>query len=125
MSGFKTPDHYFETFSAKVMQQLPVQEERKVISIFQRRKTWIMAVAAVLVLALMLPIYNRFSNSAELDEVTLENYITDQSNINQYDLVSLLEAEDIEKMKVDLPLEDEMIEDILSTNTNLEQIITE
>lgn len=125
-SGFKTPDHYFETFSAKVMQQLPEQEEPKVISIFQRRKTWIMAVAAVLILALMLPIYNRLStNTSELDEVTLENYITDQSNINQYDLVSLLEAEDIEKMKVDMPLEDETIEDILSTNSNLEHIMTE
>ena len=37
-SGFKTPDHYFEDFSAKIMQQLP-ENEPKVISIFQKRKT--------------------------------------------------------------------------------------
>ena len=36
-SGFKTPDHYFEDFSAKIMQQLP-ENEPKVISIFQKRK---------------------------------------------------------------------------------------
>lgn len=124
-SGFQTPENYFETFSEKVMQQLPEQEP-KVISIFQRRRTWIMAVAAVLVLALMIPVYNRLSTKAtELDEVTLENYITDQSSINQYDLVSLLETEDIENMKVDINVEDETIENILYTNNNLEHFIIE
>jgi cell division protein FtsL len=124
-SGFQTPDNYFENFSEKIMQQLPEQEP-KVISIFQRRRTWIMAVAAVLVLALFIPVYNQFSTkTTELDETTLENYITDQSDINQYDLVTLLETEDIENMKVAVNIEDETIEDILSTNSNLEHIITE
>jgi hypothetical protein len=124
-SGFQTPDNYFETFSEKIMQQLPEQEP-KVISIFQRRRTWIMAVAAVLVLALFVPVYNQFSTkTTELDEATLENYITDQSDINQYDLVTLLETEDIENMKVAVNIEDETIEDILSTNSNFEHIITE
>jgi hypothetical protein len=124
-SGFQTPDNYFENFSEKIMQQLPEQEP-KVISIFQRRRTWIMAVAAVLVLALFVPVYNQFSTkTTELDEATLENYITDQSDINQYDLVTLLETEDIENMKVAVNIEDETIEDILSTNSNFEHIITE
>ena len=124
-SGFQTPEHYFETFSVKVMQQIP-EEEPKVISIFQSRKNWILVAAAVLILALFVPVYNSLSTkTTELDEVTLENYIADQSNINQYDLVSLLEAEDIEKMNVESNLEDETIEDILSTNRNLENFITE
>lgn len=124
-SGFQTPEHYFETFSESVMQQIPEQEP-KVISIFQKRKNWILVAAAVLILALFVPIYNKLSTkTTELDEVTLENYIADQSNINQYDLVSLLEAEDIEKMNVESNLEDETIEDILSTNRNLENFVTE
>ena len=124
-SGFITPENYFETFSEKVMQQLPEQEP-KVISIFQRKRTWIMAVAAVLVVALLIPVYNRLStNPTELDETTLENYIADESNINQYDLVTLLETEDLENMKVTINIEDEAIEDILSANGNLEHIITE
>jgi hypothetical protein len=124
-SGFQTPEYYFETFSVKVMQQIPEQEP-KVISIFQSRKNWILVAAAVLILALFVPVYNSLSTkTTELDEVTLENYIADQSNINQYDLVSLLEAEDIEKMNVESNLEDETIEDILSTNRNLENFITE
>lgn len=124
-SGFQTPEHYFETFSVKVMQQIPEQEP-KVISIFQSKKNWILVAAAVLILALFVPVYNSLSTkTTELDEVTLENYIADQSNINQYDLVSLLEAEDIEKMNVESNLEDETIEDILSSNRNLENFITE
>ena len=85
-----------------------------------------MAVAAVLILTLMSPVYNRLSTkTTELDEATLENYITDESNINQDDLVGLLEAKDIENIKVSVNLEDKAIEDILSTNGNLEHIINE
>ena len=124
-SGFQIPENYFESFSGKIMQQLPEQEP-KVISIFQRKRTWIMAVAAVLVIALSIPIYNSLStNPTEVDATTLENYITDQSTINQYDLISVLEAEDIDNITIDSNLEDKTIEEILATNNNLEQIITE
>lgn len=119
-SGFKTPDHYFENFSAKVLQQLP-KEEPKVISIFQKKKTVIMMAAAILVLALMIPILNTDSTKTkELDSATLENYLTEQSNMTQYDLISELQPEDINKMKTTVILEDKTVEDILATNSNLE-----
>jgi hypothetical protein len=124
-SGFKTPEHYFEHFSARMMQQLP-QEEPKVISFFQRRKTTIMMVAAVLIIALMIPILYTFSTkSTEIDTVTLENYLSYSSNINQYDLINGLESEDINQMKNSLALEDETIENILSTNPDAEHLIIE
>lgn len=123
--GFKTPDHYFENFSAKVLQQLP-KEEPKVISIFQKKKTVIIMAAAILVLALMIPILNTDSTKTkELDSVTLENYLTEQSNMTQYDLISELQPEDINKMKTTVILEDNTIEDILATNSNLEHLILE
>ncbi|MNR31186.1 hypothetical protein D3C85_1486830 [compost metagenome] len=85
-----------------------------------------MAVAAILVVAMMIPIYTLFStNSKELDESTLENYITYQSSMNQYDLISELEAEDINRIKTTIPLEDETIEDILTTNSDTERLILE
>jgi hypothetical protein len=37
-TGFTTPEGYFDDFSARIMQQLPVNEP-KVISIFSKRKT--------------------------------------------------------------------------------------
>ena len=124
-TGFKTPDHYFENFSIKMMEQLP-KNEPKVISIFQKRKTLIMMAAAVLVLALMIPILSPSSiNIKELDAAALENYITYQSNVNQYDLISVLETEDINNIKTGIVLEDEAIEDHLSTNSNLENLILE
>jgi hypothetical protein len=124
--GFKTPDHYFENFSIKMMEQLPASEP-KVISIFQKRKLLIMlSTAAVLILALLIPILSPTeSNTKELDTVAIENYITYQSNVNQYDLINGLETEDIEKINSSIVLEDETIEDHLSTNSNLENLILE
>lgn len=126
--GFKTPEHYFENFSEKVMRQIPIEkkEEPKVISLFQKRKTIILMVAAVFVIALMLPVlYTSSINSKELDDTTLENYLSYQSSINQYDLINGLEVEDINNIETTVTLEDDAIEDILSTNSNLEQLIIE
>jgi hypothetical protein len=109
-----------------MMEQLPVSET-KVISIFQKRKLLILlSTAAVLIFALLIPILSPTeSNTKELDTVDIENYITYQSNVNQYDLIIGLETEDIEKINSSIVLEDETIEDHLSTNSNLENLILE
>jgi len=121
--GFKTPDHYFENFSVKMMAQFP-ENEPKVISIFQKRKSLVLMVAAVLVLALMIPIFGPSStNTKEIDAAELENYITYQSNVNQYDLISVLESEDISNIRTNIIVEDEAIEEQLSLNANLENLI--
>ena len=122
-TGFTVPDNYFEDFSTKMMQQLP-ENEPKVISFFARKKTWMYGAAAILVLALSLPIYNNyFSHSLEIDADTLENYIADQSTVSDIDLVNLLDEQDIQKMSVDLNIEDITIENELSQNKNLEQYL--
>lgn len=124
-TGFKTPEHYFENFSIKIMEQLP-NNEPKVISIFQKRKNTFVLVAAVLVLALMIPILNPSTeNSKDLDDIAIENYITYQSNVNQYDLINALESKDINTINSGIVLEDDAIEDHLSTNSNLENLILE
>lgn len=124
-SGFKIPDDYFDDFSIKMMDQLSTSEP-KVISIFQKRKNLFLMVAAVLVLALMIPfINNSNTNKQEIDTAILENYITYQSNVNQYDLINVLETEDISKIKISMAIEDKAIEDVLSVNSNLENLILE
>lgn len=124
-TGFKIPDHYFENFSKKMMEHVPVNEP-KVISFFQKRRKTILMVAAILVLALMIPILNPSTTKlTEIDTLTLENYLTDQSNVNPYDLISELESEDINNIKSQVVLEDETIENHLSENTNLEYLILE
>ena len=124
-TGFNTPEHYFENFTIKMMEQLP-KNEPKVISIFQKRKKIFMLVAAVLVLALLIPILNPSTEkSKDLDAAALEDYITYQSNVNQYDLINVLEIEDINTINSGIVLEDDAIEDHLSTNSNLENLILE
>ena len=64
------------------------------------------------------------SNSTELDQQTLEDYITYNSGISENELVDLLEKEDIEKMNVDFNIQDKELEELLSENNNIEQYIT-
>lgn len=123
-SGFKTPDHYFENFSENVTQHLS-ENEPKVISIFQKRKSSLMIAAAILIMALMVPLFYNQTNNKELDTATLENYLSYQTNMTQYDLINALESEDIDNIKTTVAMEDMTIEDILATNPDLEQLLNE
>jgi cell division protein FtsL len=122
-SGFTTPDGYFDTFSEKVLAQLPKQES-KVISIFSSKKVWYFAAAAILILMLSIPLFTKYSTQQEeIDTVTLENYIAYQSNISEEEIVNLLEQDDLDKMKLDFNIDDATIEDALKSNSNLEQYL--
>lgn len=122
--GFKTPDHYFDDFSAKVLQQIN-EREVKVIPIYKRKKVIAMIAAAVVVIALMIPIVNNYNKSKELDEAALETYLSYQSGINQYDLIRELDTKDIEAINKNVVLEQETLEDVLSSNPNIENLISE
>ena len=123
-SGFKIPEDYFENFSEKVLLKIN-KPEVKVVSIFYRRKTWISSVAAVLVISLSVTLYTKIAVKSSEEKLTLENYITNQSEISQYDLVALLDSKDIEKIKIDLKLDDEKIEEVLTNSSDIENYLTE
>lgn len=124
-TGFATPEGYFDAFDEKLMKKLPVHEP-KVIPFFAKHRSWIMGVAAVLVLALTIPFYTTIDQGeAEIDTASMENYLTYQSNISQYELIQLLDNEDIQDLNMNLALEDKTIENILTTTTNFENYIYE
>ncbi|MHC0441432.1 hypothetical protein [Flavobacterium resistens] len=124
-SGFKTPEHYFDDLSAKVLQQIN-EKEVKVIPFYKRKNVISIAAAAVVVFALMIPIVNNYNaTSKELDEATLETYLSYQSNLNQYDLIQNLDTKDIQKLNKNVAIEDETLEDILASNPNIEHLISE
>lgn len=124
-TGFKTPDHYFDDLSAKVLQQIN-EKEVKVIPIYKRKKVLSLVAAAAIVIGLMIPIVNNYNaTSKELDEATLETYLSYQTNINQYDLLKELDTKDIDKLNKSVALEQETLEDILSNNPNIENLISE
>lgn len=122
-SGFKMPEGYFDTFSEKVLAQLP-KEEPKVILLSGSRKRWYFAAAAILVLMLTIPFYNNYKlNQQEVDSATLENYIAYQSTISEDEIIDLLDQEDVDRMKMDLNVDDTAIEDALKSNSNLEEYL--
>lgn len=122
-SGFTMPEGYFETFTEKVLPQLP-KEEPKVISIFSRKKIWYYAAAAVVVMLLSVPLYHNYTTqSQEVDAVALEDYLYNHTTISNDEIVNLLDKEDLEKIKLELNLEDEALEDILLNTTDIEQYI--
>jgi hypothetical protein len=123
-SGFKTPEGYWDDFSEKVMQQLP-NNEPKIISFYSSRKKWIYSTAAILVIALSLPIINHLQNKEEeLSSSEIENYLTMNKSVSDDEIVNLLEQEDIDNLIISTPITKEAIEDELSNNTELEQYIT-
>ena len=122
-SGFKTPDRYFDDFSEKILHRLE-EKESKVISIFSRRKNWLYACAAILVLALSVPSF--FQNQTnEIDATALENYLAINSGISEVDLIDLLQTEDINKIQINPNIDDKTVEDILINNSNFEQYIAD
>ena len=123
-SGFSIPEGYFEAFESKVIAQLPANEPKKVIAFYQRRTTWYFAVAAVVILMLSIPIYqNFFKTSNAVDALVLEDYIATHTELSEEDLASILEKEDLDRIRLELNLGKEAIEDILLDSNNLEQYI--
>ena len=124
-TGFKVPDAYFDDFHNKIDQRLQ-ENETQTISLFAKRKTWFFAAAAVFIMALSIPLLNIIHNlSTDIDKDTLERYLSNQTNLSNDDIVELLNEEDIQRMKIDLKIEDQELEDILSSNCNIEEYIVD
>lgn len=125
-TGFSTPENYFDRLPDKVLARLQneVAEDKKVIPIYKKRLHLIYAAAAVLIFALMIPVLNT-DESTVIDTPTLENYLAVHSNLNQFDLIGLLEEEDIDNIALDTNFDNEAIEDILSDSRNLENLLIE
>jgi hypothetical protein len=123
-SGFKIPDDYFENFSAKLLVQIP-ENQVKTIPFFANRKTWIYAAAAVFVLSISIPFYNKTTNSNQMDDVAIENYMANNNTITDDDLLSLLDENDIKNLNLNLTIDDELIENELVENKNIENYLIE
>lgn len=127
-SGFKVPDNYFEQFEAKMMAQIPVEKETKVVSLFYRKQVWISAIAAVFLLAIAIPVYFNMAKESSLDASTIENYLAQQQNVGITELSKHLTDEDITALEKNLSLNEsnpDAVEDYLSESENLDYYINE
>ena len=127
-SGFKIPANYFEQFEAKMMAQISVEKEIKVVSIFQNKQLWISGFAAIVLIAIGIPVYFTMTNETKLDATTIENYLATQKSIGMTELTKHLTDDDIKELQVSLGVtitNTDGIEDYLSETENLDYIINE
>ena len=127
-SGFKVPENYFEQFEAKMMAQIPVEKETKVVSLFYRKQVWISAIAAVLLLAIAIPVYFNMVKENNLDAGTIEVYLSQQQGIGITELSKHLTDEDIAELENNLSINEansDEVEDYLSESENLDYYINE
>jgi hypothetical protein len=117
-AGFKTPDNYFESFTDRLMQQLPEQEV-KVVPLYRRKPVWISAVAAVFVAIMGLALFFNVNTDTPVpDDTAIEDYLVYQTNMSTYDLMQNLDEQDIAELETSISISDEAIEDYLS-NENI------
>ena len=123
-SGFTTPEGYFDDFSIDTNNRIILPKSRiKVISINTKR--WITSVAAVLIGALSVTVYSKIIVSNSDENVLMENYITNNSEISQYDLITLLDKKDIENLSAELNLNDTKIDEEFTNTNEIEYYLTE
>ncbi|AWA30414.1 hypothetical protein HYN48_10105 [Flavobacterium magnum] len=120
-SGLRAPEGYFDNLSVSVMEQ--INTDVKVIPLYRRPKMiWI--AAAVLVGSLMVPlVQHRNNDQSQPDAVSIENYLTYQTNISDADIAALLDAEDLDKMDSEISIDDKSIEEVLTSDSNFENLI--
>ena len=127
-SGFKVPENYFEQFEAKMMAQIPVEKETKVVSLFYRKQVWISAIAAVFLIAIAIPVYFNMAKESSLDASTIENYLVQQQNVGITELSKHLTDEDIVALEQNLSISEtnsDEVEAYLSETENLDYYINE
>ena len=127
-SGFKVPENYFEQFEAKMMAQIQPEKETKVVSIFYRKQVWMSAIAAIVLLAIAIPVYFNMANNNNLDATTIEMYLSQQQGIGITELSKHLTDEDIVALEQNLSISEtnsEEVEAYLSETENLDYYINE
>lgn len=123
-SGFTTPEGYFDNFTIDLNNNVShLKTDRKVISIYTKR--WLTSVAAVLIVALSVSVYTKLVIEKPEDSIEMENYISNHSEISQYDLITLLDKKDIENLSVEMNASNPKTEEEFDNAIEIENYLTE
>jgi hypothetical protein len=123
-SGFTTPEGYFDNFTIDLNNtESHLKTDRKVISINTKR--WLTSVAAVLIVALSVSVYTKLVIEKPEDSIEMENYISNHSEISQYDLITLLDKKDIENLSVEMNTSNPKTEEEFDNANEIENYLTE
>ena len=117
-TGFKVPEGYFEQFESKMLNQLVVENEPKVISLWQNKRVWMTSIAAVLLVSIALPIYFSMNNTTTsvVEDETIETYLAMQPVMTNYEIATELTNEDFASLEESLALNDDAVALYLEQN---------
>ena len=125
-TGFSVPDGYFESFPGRV-ENLIREDSVQVMSLPARNNLgWMLKAAAVLLLALVLPLLHQIKTSSSVPEPELssmETYFSLHPEIGSEQIAEHLDVTDLNNIKINYHLEDDAIEDVLATNPDVEQYL--
>lgn len=125
-TGFKVPEGYFEEFESKMLDNLMVKKETKVVSLFHKKQIWISSMAAVFVLAIAIPVYFNSAKTVTLENATIENYLVDQTSFSTFDIIDNLNDNDIKELEDALAISDKnSVESYLLDTQNLDYYLNE
>lgn len=123
-SGFTTPEGYFDNFTIDLNNTVShLNTDKKVISINTKR--WLTSVAAVLIVALSVSVYSKLVIEKTENSIEMENYISNHSEISQYDLITLLDKKDIENLSVEMNASSSKTEEEFDNANEIENYLTE
>jgi hypothetical protein len=125
-TGFKTPDSYFDTFYDRLELAIKNKKEPKVIAIPSIRKKLLYAVAAVVIIAISIPLLTNALQTKQTSTIStesIEEYLSIHQTISNHDVVELLTYEDIKTLEIDLKIDTKEIETILTQNDYLEDYL--
>lgn len=117
-TGFKVPEGYFEQFESKMLNQLVVENQPKVISLWKNKRVWMTSIAAVLLVSIALPVYFSMNNTTAsiVEDDTIETYLAMQPVMTNYEIATELTNEDFASLEESLALNDDAVELYLEEN---------
>jgi hypothetical protein len=115
-TGFKVPEGYFEQFESKILNQLVVENEPKVISLWQQKRIWMTSIAAVLLVSIALPVYFSMNSTKTIEDETIVTYLAMQPVMTNYEIATQLTNADFASLEESLALNDDAVELYLEEN---------
>ena len=115
-SGFKAPEGYFEQFESKMLSQLVVENEPKVISLWKQKRIWMTSIAAVLLVSIALPVYFSMNTTKTIEDETIVTYLAMQPVMTNYEIATQLTNADFTSLEESLALNDDAVELYLEEN---------
>lgn len=122
-TGFKIPEGYFDDFSQELQQKITQSQPERKRYLSQRLRR-VISVAALLIAALGIALiqYTKAPKTDVTDE-SIENYLATDAPLSNDDWANLLDEKDLQKMELNLQLNHQEIEDLLSSDENFEKYL--